>query len=200
MWLKLCDTTTQVKCALIGPDHGWVWQPCELKYKKEQSDQWPSEKWLLQPDSERTKFWKVSSDPWHVSSYSWPFLNPVGTFFCTKLILPYFSSPRGGGRHIISVPFPEVRSWKGTESGLLQGTLMEYRCELFYNWPSIGAPGWVGTLFASMALLPNPIVVWTNESICNLLCEITGVSYKFPWFLGSIMVSFSSSFQRKIKF
>ena len=38
-----------------------------------------------------------------------------------KMILSYFSSPRGVA---ISVPFPEVRSCKGTESGLLQGTLM----------------------------------------------------------------------------
>ena len=35
------------------------------------------------------------------------------------------------------------------------GTLMVYRCEIFYSCPSIGAPGWVGTLFASMALLPR---------------------------------------------
>ena len=33
-----------------------------------------------------------------------------------KSILPYFSSPRGVAT---SVPFPEVRSRKGTESGLL---------------------------------------------------------------------------------
>ena len=32
-----------------------------------------------------------------------------------KSILPYFSSPRGVA---ISVPFPEVQSQKGTESGL----------------------------------------------------------------------------------
>ena len=31
--------------------------------------------------------------PWHVSSYFWPFLNPVGPFFRAKSILPYFSSP-----------------------------------------------------------------------------------------------------------
>ena len=56
-------------------------------------------------------------------------------------------------------------------------------------------------------MLPNPTVVWTNESTCNFRCEITklelqrilGVSEKFPWFLGSIMVSVGSSFQRKIK-
>ena len=33
-----------------------------------------------------------------------------------KLVLPYFSSPRGVAT---SVPFPEVRNRKGTESGLL---------------------------------------------------------------------------------
>ena len=33
-----------------------------------------------------------------------------------KLILPYFSGPRGVA---ISVPFPEVRNRKGTESGLV---------------------------------------------------------------------------------
>ena len=36
-------------------------------------------------------------------------------FFSAKSILPYFSSPRGVAT---SVPFPEVRSRKGTESGL----------------------------------------------------------------------------------
>ena len=36
-------------------------------------------------------------------------------FFSEKSILPYFSSPRGVAT---SVPFPEVRSRKGTESGL----------------------------------------------------------------------------------
>ena len=39
------------------------------------------------------------------------FLTPLIHFFRVKSILPYFSSP-------ISVPFPEVRSRKGTESGL----------------------------------------------------------------------------------
>ena len=39
-------------------------------------------------------------------------------FFSAKSILPYFSSPRGVAT---SVPFPEVRSRKGTESGLVVG-------------------------------------------------------------------------------
>ena len=47
-------------------------------------------------NSERKKFWKVLSYPWHVSSYFWPFFEPCWSiFFCTKLIFPYFSSPRG---------------------------------------------------------------------------------------------------------
>ena len=42
-------------------------------------------------------------------------------FFSAKSILPYFSSPRGVAT---SVPFPEVRSRKGTESGLGTPALM----------------------------------------------------------------------------
>ena len=53
-----------------------------------------------------------------------------------KSILPYFSGPRGVA---ISVPFPEVRSWKGTESGLLHGIQMWNVLQLAINWnPRVG--------------------------------------------------------------
>ena len=69
-------------------------------------------------NGEQKKFSQVPSHPWHVSSYFCPFLEPcqfIFSGFSTKQILRNFSIPRGIA---ISVPFPEVRSRKGTVSGL----------------------------------------------------------------------------------
>ena len=61
-------------------------------------------------------FRQVPSDPWHMSSYFWPFFGCLLVNFpCEKSIFPYFSSPRGVAT---SVSFPEARNWKETESGL----------------------------------------------------------------------------------
>ena len=69
-----------------------------------------------------------------------------------KLVLPYFSSPRGVAT---SVPFPEVRNRKGAESGLsLRG--VRSRCSQF---PQSLAGSWVirdtSPQLLSMSLLPT---------------------------------------------
>ena len=46
-----------------------------------------------------------------------------------KSILPYFSSL---SMVAVSVPFPEARNWKGTESGLIQGSTWWTGLNLYY--------------------------------------------------------------------
>ena len=72
-------------------------------------------------NSEQKNFRQVPSDPWHMSSYFWPFFGCLLVNFpSVKSTFPYFSSPRGLAT---SVSFPEARNWKETESGLpKQGT------------------------------------------------------------------------------
>ena len=81
---------------------------------KLEDDLWESDSWGL--DSERKKVLASSPGALACTLMDLGVFGSVGTHFPSeKLILPYFSSP---SMVAVSVPFPEVRNRKGTESGL----------------------------------------------------------------------------------
>ena len=81
---------------------------------KLEDDLWKSDSWGL--DSERKKVLASSPGALACTLMDLGVFGSVGTHFPSeKLILPYFSSP---SMVAVSVPFPEVRNRKGTESGL----------------------------------------------------------------------------------
>ena len=81
---------------------------------KLEDDLWKSDSWGL--DSERKKVLASSHGALACALMDLGVFGSVGTHFPSeKLILPYFSTPRGVA---VSVPFREERNRKGTESGL----------------------------------------------------------------------------------
>ena len=83
-----------------------------------EDDLWKSDSWGL--DSERKKVLASSPGALACTLMDLGVFGSVGTHFPSeKLILPYFSSL---SMVAVSVPFPEVRNRKGTESGLYLGS------------------------------------------------------------------------------
>ena len=79
------------------------------------------------------KFWPVPSHPWHVCSYFWPFFGVIWSIFPVKNRFSHIFPAPGGSPFLtvnltvklasesltVRFTFPEVRSWKGTESSLV---------------------------------------------------------------------------------
>ena len=73
-------------------------------------------------------FFRKSNAHTHILDW-WAFA--LDGVFIAKSILPYISSPRGVA---IPVPFPEVRSQKGTESGLVKNVKKQRTDKAFLGW------------------------------------------------------------------